>query len=133
VGPKGNQLNQIIFSISQRSGVTVVPDPDIGGNKWIPFQLKDGRNLGENDFEFRGGCTLIYDLDFKRLRYVITKPLIDVRKMEQGVREIDYQRFNEQHRHQLEFGMVSTSEYNQYFGADPRSLMNEPFALLHQH
>ncbi len=54
-GPQGEEINQVIMTITQR---------------------RDLRTGGET-FVFPGGCTLIFDLDSRKLRYVIAKPIID--------------------------------------------------------
>ena len=42
----------------------------------IPVPL-DPRDPGSINFQFRGGCTLVLDLDSDQLRYCIAKPLND--------------------------------------------------------
>lgn len=57
VGPDGNTLNQLIVAIIQTRDVLVNPDDGPKSEKFV----------------FRGGCTLIIDLDTMSLRYMITK------------------------------------------------------------
>ncbi|HLM02008.1 MAG TPA: hypothetical protein VK400_13210 [Pyrinomonadaceae bacterium] len=79
-------------------------------------RLKD--KAGE-EFKFRGGCTLVLNLEDLRLRYVIPKPINDERRLKR------HQAF-----HEMPFGQSLRATY---FGA-PNSSGNvgEPFALLHR-
>ena len=74
VGPEGNQINQVVFSIVQSCGA-VMKD-----GRWIDsFTPLPGNRVPELDgqgFLFRGGCTLIFDLDKKNLKYAIVKPIL---------------------------------------------------------
>ena len=70
---------------------------------------------GEVPFTFRGGCTLILDMDQNKLLYAVKKPIADERR-------------KERHR-QLLRGEFGLPERGVYFGADGSNL--EPFALLH--
>jgi hypothetical protein len=65
VGPDGNLLNQFILNITQTRRVKLYPD-----------------QADSPKVSFRGGCTLILDLDTQRLRYCIVKPIYDPARME---------------------------------------------------
>jgi hypothetical protein len=101
VGPDGDTLNQLIISIIQSRDIT--PKPEDGSQR--------------PGFIFRGGSTLILNLDTMRLRYAITKDIADESRLE---RQIQYRRGL----------MIDGSPRATYF----RHLRNaeEPFALLHR-
>lgn len=95
VGPNGNLNNQIIVSITQRRTV-------------------DKNEPGE--FIFRGGCTLILNLEDLTLRYAVNTKRID-----------DVKRLDRQRKYYTEFNRQSLRAT--YFGT---SQTNEPFAFLHR-
>lgn len=99
VGPDGNALNQLIISIIQSRDIKVEPS----GGKPVSFI-------------FRGGSTLILDLDTMKLRYAITKSIADETRLQ---RHIKYRQAM----------MTDGSPRATYF----RHLRDaeEPFALLH--
>ena len=68
VGPDGNTLNEVIISLTQQR---VVPLDETVNLKNL---TKEDRKSAQ--FQFRGGCTLILDLQTLKLKYVIKK-LID--------------------------------------------------------
>lgn len=122
VGPQNNQINQIIFSIIQRSGVTV--EDGVFKGHYRPGQ--DPKPA--NGFELYGGCTLIYNLDELTLKYTINRPLLDI-----NTREVDRTRIENQYAYQNEDLFFNISEHSQYFGIGLNNELSEPFAFLHQH
>lgn len=128
VGPQGQQTNQIVFSLVQRSGV-IVKDGEFVGH----YRAGDP-NPPANGFEFRGGCTLIFDLNTLQLRYPITKSLLNIAELSEAVpvRTIDTQRVEQQYRYQHD-GMMGITDYSLYFGMGAADALNEPFAFLHSH
>ncbi len=99
VGPDGNALNQIIISITQSRKFLLDPASPTGGSK----------------FFFRGGCTLILDLNNLDLRYRIVKSIDDD------------ERLNAQAQYRQE--VRGNSLYATYFDEnDP----DEPFAIMHR-
>jgi hypothetical protein len=104
IGPDGDTLNQAIVSITQK--------------RIVPLDPKNGSDASR--IVFRGGCTLIFDLDTLDLRYCISKP-IDSKE-----------RLAAQRRYRSEgrttslratyFGGVTTDEEDD----------EEPFAFLHR-
>ncbi|MVM28927.1 hypothetical protein GO755_02700 [Spirosoma sp. HMF4905] len=128
VGPDGDQVNQIIFSLVQRSGVRMNDDGTFAGH-YTP-------GVGEvpaNGFEFRGGCTMIFDLEKAQLKYAITKPLLNTDKLAFQIREIDTGRVEQQYGYQNNDTMMGISDYSHYFGIGASDALNEPFAFLHSH
>lgn len=94
VGPNGKIINQIIFSISQTREVV---------------------QEDETVVKFRGGCTLILDLENLRLRYVVSKPINDGQRLNR-------------HRQYLQMSSGQSLRAT-YFGSNADA---EPFALLHR-
>lgn len=131
VGPDGVQINQIVFSILQKSGC-IIKD-----GKFVKYSEPpiDGNVSKVNYFEFSGGCTLIFDLDNKKLKYVISKPLLDMEKLEQeGEFDIDKKKIIAQHQYQNKDMALHMGEDQKYFGNKALDFkFTEPFAFLHQH
>lgn len=98
VGPDGNLLNQFIISITQTRRVPLDPDDPL--SPLIPF---------------RGGCTLILDLDTRQLQYRIVKPTYDPDRLQQQRQYIQES--------------AGTSLRSVYFAP---GISNQPFAQLHR-
>ena len=114
VGPDGNQLNQILFCLVQRSGVIVREGNFVG--HYIP----DAGVAPEGGMELKGGCTLIFDLDTLELRYAIARPLLDLDQLPDE-HVIDLKRIINQYKYRAgESALGLLDEFN------------EPFAFLHQ-
>jgi hypothetical protein len=124
VGPDGNQINQIIFSLAQRAGV-VTDNGEFKG-----YYIPEANTTPPGGFELWGGCTMIFDLDTASLRYAISRPLLNIDSLK-GVRELDKTRAENQYKYQNEDGNMGLGEYSQYFGLGLSNNINEPFALLH--
>lgn len=100
VGPDGNTLNQVIISITQKREVPLVAsDPN------------------SRLIKFRGGCTLILNLDDLTLHRVVKKSIDDE------------ERLRSQREHMQK--SAGNSLRATYFGAGSESAINEPFAFLH--
>jgi hypothetical protein len=129
VGPDGSQLNHVVFSLFQKSGVKV-KNGKVNGH-YTPGGPDDEK---EGHFELFGGCTLIFDLDSNTLKYAISKPLIDVAILDKtGEYQIDRDRAERQYKYQFEEGLENRSLFNKYFGINLHNNFNEPFAMLHKH
>jgi hypothetical protein len=100
VGPDGDSLNQLIISMIQTRDVTV--DSPI-----------DGRTR----MKFRGGATLILNLDTMQLQYAIRKSIGDVGRLE---------RYKDYHRGLTMDGSPRATYFRKLADAE------EPFALLHR-
>ena len=98
-------------------------------------------------FEFKGGCTLIFDLDKMQLKYVISKPVIAIESLvevkstlegeskpsEEDIKPtIDHRRLARQYEFQYGNEDSGFNEFSLYFG-DGVHHITEPFAFLHQH
>ena len=79
IGPDGNVLNQIIMTLSQRCKVAV--DLKGGEPKFRKFRYGSKTDEAGQSMTFRGGCTLIFDLDNLTLRHAIRKPLFDTDRL----------------------------------------------------
>jgi hypothetical protein len=101
IGPDGDSLNQLIICIVQTRDVPV--DPQAGPESEM--------------MKFRGGCTLILDLDTMQLRYAIGKGIGDEARLDR------------QRRYRQEL-MSDGSPRATYFANLTRD--DEPFALLHR-
>ncbi len=139
IGPDGNPVNQVIFTILQRSGV-IYKNGKFTGHYLPPVGSKTkGKNataekIPAGGFELRGACTLIFDLDTLKLKYAISKPILDMEELERsGKAVINHQRLDTQYQFQYgEEGDAHGSEFRSYFGNGIHRI-TEPFAFLHQH
>ena len=104
VGPDGNLLSQIVINITQK-------------REWRAG-AKEG--LADRKFTFRGGCTLILDLENRELLYSVNKSISDK----------DAQRLAYQKQYLQDDSMASLRAT--YFGAPGAAGYNEPLALLHR-
>lgn len=143
VGPQGNQINHVVFSIIQRSGVYFNADGTVQRENngkikhFVPppqdptKPVSDAFTIPPGGFEFRGGCTLIFNLDSLELKYVISKPLLD---QETGVINpcIDVSRAEAQYKFQMDMSELGFNELSSYF-TDGLKGITEPFSFLHQH
>jgi hypothetical protein len=131
VGPQGKPINHIILALAQRCGVICrrqEADPDAYViDTYVPAR---GRPTPPDGFEFKGSCTLIFDLDTLRLRYVISKPLLDPDIMRiSGRKELNRERIINQYHHMVEERWTNT--FASYFSDSIDNSANEPFAFLH--
>jgi hypothetical protein len=105
VTPDGQIMKQLIISMTQRLKNTPI----------------DPKNRNSGTFDFRGGSTLIFDMEGERptLRYAITRPINDVSRLE---RIQAYKR----DRAEQSMGLRDT-----YFSGDEVQHAAEPFCFLH--
>jgi hypothetical protein len=107
VGPDGQLLQSLIVEITQRRHAYLDParqqQADLG-------ELSDSE-LEQSDFIFRGGCTLIYDLETANLKYCIKKSIYSNERLE---------------RQRALLGGSSGKSNLAYFS------QGEPFAMLHE-
>jgi hypothetical protein len=100
-GPDGDLLNQLVVTITQQRKVLL--DPANSSSPKIPF---------------RGGCTLILDLDTHLLQYRIVKPIDDPDRLQ---KQRDYMIEN-----------IQGSLRATYFAPFKDKTLAQPFALLHR-
>jgi hypothetical protein len=110
MGPDGDSLTDLVFEITQRRA----------GYRDAAFQDKvdSGRvaKPPEPDFWFRGGSTLLVDLETREVRYIIRKRIDSVERLA--------------NQRSFLYGSAAGSLDATYF-ADPRRRKGEPFAALH--
>jgi hypothetical protein len=127
VGPDGNQINQIVVSLVQRAGARLEEGRVVG--YYVP---NDNAEPPKDGMQVRGGCTLIFDLDTLKLKYAITKPLLDLNTAPGQPRQLDVARIARQAAYQNDGDLMAASEYSKFFGQSLNSVTSEPFALLHR-
>lgn len=102
-GPDGDSVQQLVITITQERPLLIHPK---------------GPRTKDNTFVFRGGCTVILDLDTLELKYAIRKRITSDNR-------IDRQRTFLQ-------GSVGASLHATYFTDPLREPGGEPFAFLHR-
>jgi hypothetical protein len=112
VTPSGEIVNHVILTILQKRGV-VMREQD---NDWaVAGYFVPNTKIPPNGFIFRGGCTLIFDLDSLRLKYAIVKRITDTNRMVQQFR----------YTHGLE------RDNDTYFSDQMLNMLSGPFAFMH--
>jgi hypothetical protein len=102
-GPDGDTVQQMVVTITQWRRLPIDPTQDLSE---------------DNGFVFRGGCTLILDLDTLELQYAIRKRITSENRI---------------HRQRAFLqGNVGTSLRATYFRDPLRDGSSEPFAFLHR-
>jgi len=130
-GPDGNQVNQVVFSIFQRSGI-IYKGGKFAGH-YQPGEKDQKVPKNEDRFELRGGCTLIFDLDSQKLKYAISKPLVDMDSLSpNSVPSINSRRMQTQYNFEHGENDDASNEFARIFGGG-LSHIAETFAFLHQH
>ena len=114
VGPDGDLLTEVVIAITQSRKVPRDPDATPSDDWYVSESDLDGE-VEIPSFTFRGGCTLILDLEKQALRYAVIKRIDSVNRLR---RQQQYKRTG-----QLP-GLRAT-----YFGDPLRG--DEPFAFLH--
>ncbi|MCA9059645.1 MAG: hypothetical protein KDA85_14155, partial [Planctomycetaceae bacterium] len=123
VTPNGEILNHVVITLVQKRGVRFIVHQKTGNiavdekNFFVPDKTNPG-DWGENAIIFRGGCTLIFDLDSLRLRYAIKKDIDDHDRM---IRQFRFEK-----------GLMG-GESGTYFNSQELSALAGPFALTHSH
>jgi hypothetical protein len=110
IGPDGQRLNEAVIEVTQRRPAYFDPG--------VQAQVENGLNPAPPpDFWFRGGSTLVIDLESGQLRYSIAK---DIRNERRLAAERAYRT-----------GTGGSPQQAMYFGS-LRQASSEPFALLHR-
>jgi hypothetical protein len=118
IGPDGESLADLVLEITQRRRGYL----DAQLQEQIEKSVTLWEEQPEQDFWFRGGCTLIVDLRDGTLRYAIFKHI----KTEEDER---LHRQREYLKTRYGDGSLATT----YFGAGAGRWVREPLALLHRH
>jgi hypothetical protein len=120
--PDGRIHDHVILTVVQKRGVTFAWNDQTKSwspsNYFVHDNLPDKNILPENSIVFRGGCTLIFDLETQQLRYAIKKDVDDQDRM---LRQFLFQ--------QGEFGGHNVN----YFSPQALEGLSGPFAFLHSH
>ena len=124
VGPTGNNSNQIIVTLVQRTKVKLKKD-----RKGIQNLVKDS---SKDATEICGGCTLIFDLDSLKLKYAISKPLLDVEALKNKIHQLDKSRCIAIYNY-INGPSSEQNRFQAYFGMNKGNSFNEPFNFLHTH
>jgi hypothetical protein len=119
VTPDDTIVNHVVMTLIQKRGVrfnvdgrSVTIDEE---GFFVPDKTKQ-EAWGENHIIFRGGCTLIVDLDALQLRYVIKKDIDDRERM---IRQFQYEK-----------GMLGEADQT-YFDTKTMATLAGPFAFTH--
>ena len=125
-GPNGTVQNQIIMTLAQRCKVAVTEN-EKGKKLFEPFRNTKAHKEGESML-FRGGCTLIFDLDDLTLKHAITKPIFDMKHAKRGGKK--RLKYNEM-RLEMQYRCQSGDLADKMGFASP-IYTSEPFAIIHQ-
>lgn len=112
VGPNGNFISELVVGITQSRREFFTPER-AASQTGI---LADAN--GPYDFYFRGGCTLVMNLDEKMIRYNIFKNITSQTRLKM--------------QREYAQSLAGDSLYATYFGGQEKSV-REPFAVLHRH
>ena len=69
--------------LTQRCRVKVEYDERKNDYKINTIRDSQGKNDKDDSFIFRGGCTLVFDLNTNRLKHIIAKPIMDMELLNQ--------------------------------------------------
>ena len=116
ITPNDKIVNHVIITLVQKRGVNAYIDTN-GEFKIKNFYQPAKGKLNNDGFIFRGGCTLIFDLDTMKLKYVIKKDINDEKRMEQ---QFKYSK-----------GMFEGEEASTYFDDKTLAGLSGPFAFMH--
>ncbi len=127
IGPDGNVLNQIIMTLAQRCRIAV---KEGNGHDTVFQRYKGNKADREGDsFTFRGGCTLIFDLNDLKLKHAIRKPIFDPCKLSSSPkRKLKYN----QQRLKMQYRCMVGDLVEKIGFASNDFNSTEPFAALHQ-
>ena len=113
VGPDGQRQSDLIVEITQRRSAWYDPAEQ---TKWDAPDSA-GKTPPTADFDFRGGCTLIFDLTCGEVRYAIVKDVMQDSRLE---RERNFR------------GGAAGTQALMMTYLDSRRGAPEPFAILHR-
>ena len=115
VTPDGNVVNHVVVTLLQKRGVRAELKDDKFSIKG--YFVPDEDQMPPDGFIFRGGCTLIFDLDRLCLKYAIRKSITDVSRMEQQYRYMS--------------GAIEEEAPASYFDEAALSAIAGPFGFMH--
>ncbi len=118
ITPNDKIVNHVIITMGQKRGVNAYIDAN-GDFKIKNYYQPEFAKDNKGGFIFRGGCTLIFDLDTMKLKYAIKKDINDIKRMEQ------------QYRYSK--GMFDGDAAFTYFDDKTLAGLSGPFAFMHSH
>lgn len=115
VTPAGNIVNHVVVTLLQKRGIRA----ELKNDKFTVkgYFVPEEEKTPKDGFLFRGGCTLIFDLDKLCLKYAIQKSIIDETRMEQ---QYKYSR-----------GLAGEAPAATYFDEQALSAISGPFGFMH--
>lgn len=117
ITPNDKIVNHVIITLGQKRGLKVEIGPDGELNIKGYFQPGSKEKLEKGEFIFRGGATLIFDLDTMKLKYAIKKDVNDLKRVE--------------HQFRYTNGMFDTNGAATYFDDTTLAGIAGPFAFMH--
>jgi hypothetical protein len=127
-GPDGNLQNQIIMTLMQQCKVAVTRDQN-GDEVFSKFRYGNKTDEAGESMIFRGGCTLIFDLDDLTLRHAIRKPIFDMRHLSNNKnRKLKYNEKRMLMQYRCQNGDLTDKLGFAAGMHDP----SEPFAFIHR-
>ncbi|MEO5645312.1 MAG: hypothetical protein ABIQ40_03595 [Bacteroidia bacterium] len=128
ISPDGTLQNQIIMVIVQKAFVTVRKNTENHTVSFHPVVKSKPKPDDGNNMMFRGGCTLLFNLNTLQLMHVISKPIFSLTKSKTSGRKL---KLNEE-RLQMQYKCLYGSLRSKIGFAPVNQEMTEPFAHIHQ-
>lgn len=126
ISPNGTIQNQAIIIFGQRCGVRVKYDEKKDDYEISTYPKSQHNEEEEGAFVFRGGATLVFDLNTCELKHVISKPILD--PAEPGGTNFDYK--PNRSRAIMQYRSLY-GDYSELSGFDKTKNSVEPFAHIH--
>ncbi len=121
VTPDGNIVNHVVMTLVQKRGVRFkVNGKTVNVDEkgfFVPDSTPEAER-GPDHIIFRGGCTLIFDLDTRQLHRVIKKDIDDHERM-----VLQYK---------FQHGLLGETDET-YFSSQTMNALAGPFAFMHSH
>ncbi len=117
VGPDGNTMTDLVVEMTQRRRGYLKRD--------VQQKADAGDHEKPPDFIFRGGCTLLIDLETGEVRYCVGKGIESERRLKAQ------RRFLAEHLNPSLQATYFGDPYKTYFTSIDKGTELEPFALLH--
>ena len=124
VSPEGHNINQVVFSIVQTARLNITSID--------PLRYEAITDTNEDHIRFRGGATLVFDIDKIELKYVVSKPIFNENSSIHS-RVLNEERLRKQILFQFDDEYSGITNVAKEFGIKPHSYFREPFAFLHSH
>jgi hypothetical protein len=115
ITPDDRLVNHVILTLVQKRGVRVHVNKD-GEFSVKGYYAPSTRNSPSDGFIFRGGCTLIFDLDRMQLKYAIKKDICDLVRLEEQYKYVNG---------------LSSPDPSVYFNNKTLAALSGPFSFMH--